>query len=618
MKFANWPFSARLQGVVIFAAAMVIVIAYELLEAFWPEIFSERGWVAFHILLSGLVAYAIVAWGVRMMQARDEMRRDLVHSDEKMLRLQKQQQIVFQFGRDLVQASDQQEMIDRVLGLALEVTGSRGASFVPFDEREQPLAATSRGLLPATLMDPWAEHLASQHVRDRCQTCSRFEAGPTDNCPMLDTPFQGEFPEIQHVHCVSLHCGERKVGMLTLYLSDPEQLDPESVEFLRMIVDETALGLESLRLREREIYAVQQLQKVRQKTDLEGMIAGLLEHIQLSLEADYVLLTLIDQSTGAVRLNLSHGEADRQLQSFAEGILQGVYHSGEPVLMSNVAGSSRAKNGALSILAAPLLLQDQQPVGALLVGNASPTAYSRRQLELLQTLAGYLALLVNNARLLAELEYKTMLEERSRLAREIHDGLAQTLGFLKLQIAQLQNHLNRGEMDRLEAGLRTSYATLSDAYLEVRDAIDGLRTNPADESIQVWLVELLADFAEATGIQYQVRGIEELCSLPHEVQIQLIRIVQEALSNIRKHAHASQVSISCWRTPDEFMLEVQDNGRGFAPEEVSQAAQYGLRGMRERCELIGAEFQVVSKPHAGTSIRIGMYMPKKEKANHGG
>lgn len=113
-------------------------------------------------------------------------------------------------------------------------------------------------------------------------------------------------------------------------------------------------------------------------------------------------------------------------------------------------------------------------------------------------------------------------------------------------------------------------------------------------------------------------GIEELCNLPHEIQIQLIRIVQEALSNIRKHAHASLVSISCWRSPDEFMLEVQDNGRGFAPEEVSQAAQYGLRGMRERCELIGAEFQVVSKPHAGTSIRIGMYMPKKEKANHGG
>jgi two-component system nitrate/nitrite sensor histidine kinase NarX len=393
---------------------------------------------------------------------------------------------------------------------------------------------------------------------------------------MLDTPFQAEFPEIRYVHCISLRCGDRKVGMLTLYLADREHLEPEIEEFLRTIVDETALGLESLRLREREISALQQLQSVHQKTDLEGMVTGLLEHIQQSMEAEYIMLNLIDRTTGAIRLSLVRGTIDRQIQSFAEGVLHGVYQSEEPVMLNNVGGSARSKKGLHSILSAPLLLQDQRVVGALLVGNGSPSAFSRRQLELLQT-----------------------------------------LGFLKMQIGQLQNYLRQGEMARLEAGLQTSYATLADAYVEVRDAIDGLRTNPADENIQVWLAELLAEFGEATGIDYDVHGIEELCHLPPEVQIQLIRIVQEALSNVRKHAHAPRITVSCWRTTGEFVLEVQDDGRGFTPGEVSNAAQYGLRGMRERCELIGAEFQVISKPHDGTRIRIGMYMPNKERANNG-
>lgn len=617
MKFQFQKLSARATGILIFLITMAIVIGDELFEALWPEIFSERGWVAFHILLSGLVVYAIVGWGTRTMQSREALLKELDSREMRVRRLDKQKQIVFEFGRDLVQASDQQEMIDQLLRLALEITGSSGASFVPFDEREQPLAATSLGILPTNLMDPWAEHLASQHVRDRCQACSRLEAGPGENCPMLTVPFNNEFPEVRSVHCVSLRYGARKVGMLTLYLNADQKLEPEVDEFLRAIVDETALGLESLRLREREISALQQLQRVRQKTDLEGMVAGLLEHIQHSMEADYVVLSLTDQETGAVRLKLSRGKVNPQMLSFAEGILQGVIQSVEPVMMSDVAGSRRAKQGFRSIMAAPLSLQDQEAVGAILVGNGTQTTYTRRQLELLQTLSGYLTLLVNNARLLAELEYKTMLEERTRLAREIHDGLAQTLGFLKLQVAQLQNYLNRGEMSRLESGLRTSYSTLANAYLEVRDAIDGLRTNPADDNIQVWLNDMLRDFTEATGAAYQVRGSDELCSLPPEIQIQLIRIVQEALSNVRKHAHAQNISVACWRSADDFFLEVQDDGRGFSPDEVSKAAQYGLRGMRERCELIGAEFQVISKPHAGTRIRIGLYMPKKEKANHG-
>jgi two-component system nitrate/nitrite sensor histidine kinase NarX len=283
-------------------------------------------------------------------------------------------------------------------------------------------------------------------------------------------------------------------------------------------------------------------------------------------------------------------------------------------MMNDISGTNQAPGETISLLAAPLLVAEGKSIGAVLVGNDQQLAFTRRQLDLLKTLAGHMALQVNNAALITELEFKTMLEERTRLAREIHDGLAQTLGFLKLQVAQLQNYLQRAEYERLEKGLHTSYATLSDAYLEVRDAIDGLRTAPADENAVLWIKDLLEDFEAASGIQTEMIGCDHLQLLPAEIQVQLIRIVQEAMSNVRKHAHATRVSVTCRRAEDELLLEITDNGRGFSPGEVTAATQYGLRGMRERAELIGAEFQVISIRGQGTTIQLAVYMPKKEKA----
>jgi two-component system nitrate/nitrite sensor histidine kinase NarX len=282
-------------------------------------------------------------------------------------------------------------------------------------------------------------------------------------------------------------------------------------------------------------------------------------------------------------------------------------------MMSDVSGTTGRSLAARSLMATPLSIQNGPSLGAILVGYSVQSAFSRRQLELLNMLAGHMALVVNNAALTSELEYKTMLNERTRLAREIHDGLAQTLGFLKLQVAQLQNYLNRSEYDRLENGLHTSYNILSEAYLDVRDAIDGLRTNPVNDNIEIWLGDLLADFEEASGITTDAVAIEQLNNLSPEIQVQLIRIVQEALSNVRKHAHATRLEVRCVQTADELVLEIRDNGHGFTPGEVSIVAQYGLRGMRERAELIGADFQVISCPQEGTTIHVGIYVPSKEK-----
>jgi signal transduction histidine kinase len=214
--------------------------------------------------------------------------------------------------------------------------------------------------------------------------------------------------------------------------------------------------------------------------------------------------------------------------------------------------------------------------------------------------------------LLEQLEYKAVLDERTRLAREIHDGLAQTLAFLKLEAARMQTYVSKGDVETVSRTLRACSQTLSEAYLDARQAIDNLRRAP-DERLGDWLELTAADFTTLTGIAVDVSNVHLDYIFSPNIKAQLVRIVQEALTNIRKHAQACGVTISVFEHDGSVILEVRDNGRGFASEETQPASQYGLRSMRERAESVGADFQIISTPGAGTTVRL--QLPIREKAS---
>jgi two-component system nitrate/nitrite sensor histidine kinase NarX len=215
-------------------------------------------------------------------------------------------------------------------------------------------------------------------------------------------------------------------------------------------------------------------------------------------------------------------------------------------------------------------------------------------------------------RLVAQLEYKTVIEERMRLAREIHDGLAQTLGFLKLKTAQMRAFLTQGEDELLREAVDLCYDVVEEAYQDARQAIDGLRLSSKD-GFSEWLQQTVDEFQEYTGTAITVCDAEVTAGLPSEVSAQLIRIIQEALNNVRKHAHATKAEISCRRTSRDVYLEIRDDGAGFNVEDVPGPSKHGLRGMRERAELIGADLQVVSQPDHGTIVRLRLPLQEKER-----
>lgn len=600
----DWNRRYRLSGnwLPIAAAGLVLclLVIYQAIDLGWGS--TWQTW--FQVLVFGLVALLVSA--VVALALASQARR-LAHQEQQSAEMLRRLEAVFEINKVAVEASDETEVVSAVLQLATRLSDAVGASFVPLDEHSQPLAAVSYGTKPLPSIETWVEYLASPAVRERCRSCALEHA--SDSCPLFQDP-------LQELHTTNLMCfplrrGDHEFGMLNLYLEPNNRLDPATRAFLRAIADETALVLEGVRLRRRELATLRQLQDIREKSDLKVLLESLLADLRDTLEADFVnLMIRNDQSDTRPQFDLVSGNYPDDAKNFLDGLLQGVVSSGKPLLLRDVSSGPEAEQRISSLMVAPLLTQvhpqASHALGALLVGNQRSRSFHARQLALLQTIAGQVTLIVQNASLRAELEYKTMLQERTRLAREIHDGLAQTLGFLKLQISQLQGSLARGDLERLESGLGLAYQAISEAYQDAREAIDGLHIDPLENNFSGWLRQMAVDFEENSGIPVQVEQPDPAWELLPEIQIQLIRIVQEAFSNVRKHAGASQVRIRCWARNGDLWLEVQDDGKGFSALEAQEFSRHGLRGMRERADLIGADFQIISQPGAGATIRLGL------------
>jgi two-component system nitrate/nitrite sensor histidine kinase NarX len=427
----------------------------------------------------------------------------------------------------------------------------------------------------------------------------------------VDVPVFDQVQEVSpsSIFCLHLRRGEREYGILNLYLRQDQDLDTEIQRFLQTLLDETALVLESLQLQKREFIILQQM---RHQTDPQGLQHEFLENVKETLKADFVLLHFKGEHNPSPHVERI-GEYPSTNSSIIDGVVEGVQKSGLPVLLGEVEGEQGVDQLVRSLIAAPLVISGETAFGAILAGNTQSRKFTSRHLSLLQTLAGQISLLVRNSELRAEIEFNSIMSERTRLAREIHDGLAQTLGFLKLQAAQMENFLAAEDTKRLETSLSKTYEVLSDAYLDVRQAIDDLRVSSRSEGLSGWLRETCLDFQENTGVAVTLEGSSAADDLPLELQVQLIRIIQESLSNVRKHAQATRAWIEYYPEDQDFVVEIRDNGRGFLPDEVPAVSKYGLQGMRERSEMIAADLQIISAPEEGTIIKVRVPVPKREQ-----
>ena len=551
------------------------------------------------ILLAGVLAYLLIERSMKWREEREALQAAVAESEKRAAHASQRQEMIFQISQAFNQASDEEEVVQLSLQFSQNVLGASGASYVPLDDRLQPMRPMTVGEFPPHVSEDWLQYLASPAVRQRCSSCKNF-AHFTPQCPLLEGSFSG----VNGMYCLPFTRSDQEYGVLNLYLAQEAQLDPEKQEFLEKIIAEASLALEGIRLRKRELQALRDLQSLRERTDLDGLLKSLLQNLNDTLEAEYSELSTKTSELPGGANSVSYGDLPPSAHPLVEGALQTVISSGQPVLLGDVSGERSALPGIRALMAVPLLFRNETVVGALVVASRRVKVFNRRQLAMLQTVSSQAALVVQNVNLMAELEYKTMIDERNRLAREIHDGLAQTLGFLKLKMTQMKNFAEQDDYERVKETIPICYDTLADAYQEVRQAIDGLRITGDGLGLDGWLRQTVEEFKENSGLVVHISEPIEDAHLPAEIHAQLIRIVQEALNNIRRHARSQQAWVSCREIDGDLILEVRDDGVGFDIDDIPGPSQHGLQGMRERAELMGADFQIISRPSQGAVISV--------------
>ena len=232
--------------------------------------------------------------------------------------------------------------------------------------------------------------------------------------------------------------------------------------------------------------------------------------------------------------------------------------------------------------------------------------------ELLRTLSGQLGVSIVNSRLEQERRLLAVLQERNLIAQGLHDSIAQALTFLNLQVQMLESAFYSNQKEQAEENIRFIKDGVQECYEDVRELLLNFRTKISNKDFPEAVSALLTRFERQTKINVSTEWRDEGAALNNDEQLQIIFILQESLSNIRKHALARNVTVSIDNRQD-FTLIIRDDGVGFDPAHLDTLSgeHVGMGIMRERAQRIHAELEVSSKPDEGTTVPLTL--PKHKR-----
>nr|WP_315255019.1 type IV pili methyl-accepting chemotaxis transducer N-terminal domain-containing protein [uncultured Duganella sp.] len=243
------------------------------------------------------------------------------------------------------------------------------------------------------------------------------------------------------------------------------------------------------------------------------------------------------------------------------------------------------------------------------------TVFTAAQTALLETLGQLLGTAIENQRLQVRERELAISEERNLVAQGLHDSIAQGLNFLNLQVQMLEQSLKQQRIDEVESIVPMLRAGVDESYQDVRELLHNFRTRLQEGTLVSSLETVIDKFRRQSGIVVDFVAEGDGAPFPREHQLQLLFIVQEALSNIRKHASASRVRINLADDQD-FTLSVKDNGHGFDVQKLQTLgeAHVGINIMRERAQRIEAQLELKSRPGEGTEVLLSLPRAQRRAA----
>ena len=397
------------------------------------------------------------------------------------------------------------------------------------------------------------------------------------------------------------------------------------------------LELSGQRVRLSAIHKV--AEALSEAVELPKLLGQSLERTVYALGLDWGHIHLIsDDEEQILRLSAVFGNdpdfgVDEYTIEIGECICGQAAAGGSPVVVDDLANDPRVtgrgcaagclrpveRGGAPSVASVPLKAKGGS-LGVLTVRSCDPHHFAIHDVELLTTTANFLAAAIENARirsemrdriakLSSEVQQLAIVQERERIGREMHDGLAQTLGLLNLQIEVVKGAAKARDWAAAEGELAQLDAYLNHAYAEVREALSNLRhTAPQGVALVDTLGEHLEQFGRRNQLKVSlvVNNGENPVYLPPLVEVHLQRVIQEALTNVRRHAAANRVQVAISQSSKGWQVIVADDGVGFdmTNGNLGRSGNYGLLTMRERVESLGGTFTIESEPGSGTNIAI--------------
>lgn len=297
------------------------------------------------------------------------------------------------------------------------------------------------------------------------------------------------------------------------------------------------------------------------------------------------------RGTGLLGLPLRHGErlriADVRRDPRSAGI-----PPGHPVIHS--------------LLAVPIHCKSPFRGNLYVANRKTSPEFSPEDEETLVRFATAAAIAIDNTHLNSQLRTLAVAEERVRIARELHDGMAQVLAYVNAKAQAVKAYLEKGKTEQAGDQLEQLAAAARDVYTDAREGILALRTQVGPEQpLEEALRSFLERWESQSGIECDLKISGEL-QLPTTVELQVLRIIQEALANARKHSGATTARVRLVRTDRGLKGTVEDDGAGFDPKMRSRGGfpQFGLAIMRERAESIGGTLELDSRPGGGTRVRM--------------
>ncbi len=420
-------------------------------------------------------------------------------------------------------------------------------------------------------------------------------------------------------------------AVLVVYRLQVHPFNAEEIDMVVSFANQAAMALENATLfartdeeLQRQVRSLKALNQVTltasQSLVLDDVLSNALDAVVQVVHADAAWICLVENGDAPLRLRAQRGlssvpSTQDDGGETGPGLGGWVARTGQALVVDDVRGDERLGPAALdeglrSLVAVPLCAKDAI-VGVLGAAARTDRHFAAGEVELLSAVGSQIGIAVENARLYHHSRQAAVLEERNRLAREIHDALAQGLTGILVQLEATERLAGRRPEQAL-ASLQRAKDLARRSLQEARRSVWGLRPSSLEdltltEALQARVV-MLRDEGHITA-SFGVSGRRR--SLSPDVELNLFRIAQEALNNIQRHAGAETVHVQFDYGHAHLRLIIEDDGVGL-PDLIGAAdaeglAGLGLLGMKERAALLGGQLEISSQP--GQGVRIEVIVP---------